>query len=104
MDAFTFVPITGNTPGFLWSRSFQQAMDRENPSRYSEIAINFVLRCACSFEQTSSAPEQCVANTGKHAGMERVKVARKEIKNWALKSQTKTNTNVARVIVDTCVM
>ena len=48
-------------------------MDRENPSRYSEIATNFVLRCACSFEQFSSEPEQCVANTGKHAGMERVK-------------------------------
>ena len=47
-------------------------MDRENPSRYSEIAINFVLRCECSFEQLSSAAEQCVANTGKHAGMERV--------------------------------
>ena len=43
-------PDLSNKPG----------MERENPSRYSEIAINFVLRCACSFEQLSSAPEQCI--------------------------------------------
>ena len=54
-------------------------MDRENPSRYSEIAINFVLMCACSFEQLSSAPDQCVANTGKQAGMERVNKQKCEI-------------------------